>query len=104
MPLLQHICQALYDSHLGAAIRESDHDFSIIESVHVLSITLLIGMIAVLNLRMLALILRPVPVRRLARAVLPLTWAALHQLCQWFSALLVGSRKKNTATLPSGSS
>jgi len=75
MPFLQHICQAFYDSNFGTTIRESDYAFSIIESVHVLSITLLIGTIAVLDLRMLGLILRPVSVKKLARAVFPLTWA-----------------------------
>jgi len=71
---VQHFCQALYDSGFGTAIRESDYAFSIIESVHVLSITLLIGTIAVLDLRMLGLILRPIAVTRIARAVFPLTW------------------------------
>jgi len=74
-PLLQHICQLFYDSPLGTAIRESDYAFSIIESVHVLAITLLVGTISILDLRMLGLVLREVPVSRIARAVLPLTWA-----------------------------
>lgn len=73
--LLQHLCQLLYDSHFGTAIRESDNAFSVIESVHVLSITLLVGSISMLDLRMLGVILREIPVTRIARAVLPLTWA-----------------------------
>jgi hypothetical protein len=75
MPLLQHLCQLLYDSRIGTAIRESDNAFPIIESIHVLGITLLVGTIAVLDLRMLGVILRPVPVTRVARAVFPLTWS-----------------------------
>jgi hypothetical protein len=75
MPLLQHVCQVLYDSHIGTAIRESDYAFSIIESVHVLGITLLFGTIALLDLRMLGLVLRPIPITRIARAVFPLTWS-----------------------------
>ena len=74
-PILQHICQILYDSRFGTAIRESDNAFPVIESVHVLSITLLVGTIAILDLRMLGLILREIRVSRIARAVLPLTWA-----------------------------
>ncbi len=74
-PLLQHACQLLYDSHIGTAIRESDYAFSVIESVHVLAITLLVGTISVLDLRMLGLVLREVPVTRIARSVFPLTWA-----------------------------
>jgi hypothetical protein len=75
MPLLQHFCQFLYDSQTGTAIRESDYAFSIIESIHVLGITLLAGTIALLDLRMLGLILRPISVARIARSVLPITWA-----------------------------
>ena len=75
MPLIQHICQLIYDSHIGTAIRESDYAFSIIESVHVLGITLLIGTIAILDLRMLGLVLRRISVSRIAKAVFPLTWS-----------------------------
>jgi len=75
MPLLQHLCQALYDSHIGTLIRESDYAFPIIESVHVLAVTLLIGTIALLDLRMLGLVLRHISITRIARAVFPLTWS-----------------------------
>jgi hypothetical protein len=75
MPLLQHICQIFYDSHFGTMIRESNNVFPIIETIHVLSITLLFGTIAVLDLRMLGLLLRPISVARVARNVLPLTWS-----------------------------
>ena len=79
-PLLQHFCQILYDSHFGTAIRESDNAFSVIESVHVLSITLLVGTISILDLRMLGLVLREIPVTRIARSVLPLTWAGFGMM------------------------
>jgi hypothetical protein len=72
---LQHLCQVLYDSHFGTYIRESDYAFSIIESVHVLAITLLVGTIALLDLRMLGVVLRGVAVTRIARTVFPLTWS-----------------------------
>ena len=74
MPVLQHLCQLLYDSPIGTAIRESNITFPVIESVHVLSITLVFGTIAVLDLRLLGLVLRQVPVSRIARSILPLTW------------------------------
>ncbi len=73
--LLQHLCQLLYDSQIGTSIRESDYAFSIIESIHVLGITLLVGTIALLDLRMLGVVLRGVSVTRIARTVFPLTWA-----------------------------
>lgn len=74
MPLLQHLCQILYDSHIGTLIRESDYAFSVIESIHVLGVTLLVGTIAILDLRMLGVILRGITVTRIARNIFPLTW------------------------------
>jgi uncharacterized protein DUF6644 len=75
MQFLQHFCEMLYQSSFGTMLRESNNAFSVIESVHVLSITLLVGTIAILDLRMLGLILRPISVSRLARSVLPLSWS-----------------------------
>ena len=75
MPLLQHLCQLLYDSQIGTAIRESDYAFSIFESIHVLGVTLLVGTIAILDLRMLGIILRPIPITRIARTIFPLAWS-----------------------------
>ena len=75
MPVLQHFCQIIYDSQIGTSIRESDYAFSVIESVHVLGITLLVGTIAVLDLRLLGLVFRRIPVTRVARTVFPLTWS-----------------------------
>ncbi|QMV19762.1 hypothetical protein GOB94_14450 [Granulicella sp. 5B5] len=70
----QHVCQLIYDSQIGTAIRESDYAFSIIESVHVLAITVLFGSISILDLRMLGVILREIPVTRVSRAIFPITW------------------------------
>lgn len=75
MPVLQHICQLIYDSPIGTAIRESDYAFPVIESVHVLAITLLVGTIALLDLRLLGLVFRRIPVTQVARTMLPLTWS-----------------------------
>jgi hypothetical protein len=88
MPLLQHLCQLLYDSHIGTAIRESDYAFSIIESVHVLGITLLVGTIALLDLRMLGLVLRPIPITRITRSLSPYMVRLCRHADQRLSALL----------------
>jgi hypothetical protein len=74
MPLLQHLCQFLYESRFGTVLRESDNAFSVVESIHVLSITLVFGTIAILDLRMLGVVLRAIPVTRLARNIFPLVW------------------------------
>jgi hypothetical protein len=60
---------------MGTAIRESIWVFPIIETVHVLGITLLVGTVAILDLRLLGLALKGEPVSRVASGVLPLTWA-----------------------------
>jgi hypothetical protein len=73
--LLQQFCQWLYDSAIGTGIRESIWVFPIIETVHVLGITLLVGTVAILDLRLLGLALKREPVARVAAGILPLTWA-----------------------------
>ena len=75
MPILQHFCELLSHSSFGTMLRESNNAFSVIESVHVLSITLLAGTIAILDLRLLGIILQSVSVSRLARSVLTLSWS-----------------------------
>jgi hypothetical protein len=72
--LLQQFCQWLYDSGIGTDIRESIWVFPIIETVHVLAMALLVGTVAILDLRLLGLVLRREPVARVASEVLPLTW------------------------------
>jgi len=75
MSLLHQFCEALYHSGFGTMLRESNNAFSVIESVHVLSITLLFGTIAILDLRMLGLVLRTISISTVAHNVLPLTWS-----------------------------
>ncbi len=73
--MLQQFCQWLYDSGIGTAIRESIWVFPIIETIHVLGITLLVGTVAILDLRLLGLVLKREQVSRVASQILPLTWA-----------------------------
>jgi hypothetical protein len=68
--------QWLYDTDWAAAIRENEYAFPWIECVHVLAITLVVGSISVVDLRLLGLASRDRPVRRLLRDVLPITWGA----------------------------
>jgi hypothetical protein len=73
-PLL-HFCQWLHDSAMGTSIRESTYAFPIIETVHVLGITLLVGTIAVVDLRLLGILFRREKVSSVVRQLLPLTWS-----------------------------
>jgi hypothetical protein len=71
---LSHLCQWLNDSSVGTAIRESDYLFPVIETVHVLAIALLVGTVAILDLRLLGLMMKKEPVQEVAGQILPLTW------------------------------
>jgi len=64
------------DSALADNIRENDLLFPLIESVHVVSICLVVGSILVIDLRLLGLASIDRPVSRIVKAILPLTWSA----------------------------
>jgi len=69
-----HLCQWIYQTRLSTGIRESPYWFPLIEGIHTLGITAVVGTIAVLDLRLLGLILKREPVSTVARQVLPWTW------------------------------
>jgi hypothetical protein len=64
------------NSALADNIRENDLLFPLIESVHVLSICLVVGSILVVDLRLLGLASINRPVSRVTGGILPLTWTA----------------------------
>ena len=66
--------QWLYDSPVGTAIRENGTLFPWVESVHVLSITLVVGSIGIVDLRLLGIASKSRAVSRLTHEVLPVTW------------------------------
>lgn len=75
MPILLHACQWIYNTRISTSIRESVWVFPIIESIHVLGITVLVGTVAIFDLRLLGIVMRREPVSGIARQVLPWTWA-----------------------------
>ena len=64
------------DSALADNIRENDVLFPLIESIHVLSICLVVGSIFVVDLRLLGLASIRRSVEPVTHGVLPLTWSA----------------------------
>ncbi len=68
--------QVLEATSFATAIRENDNLFPWIESVHVLAITIVVGSISIVDLRLLGLTSRDRPVSRLVHEVLPFTWVA----------------------------
>ena len=73
---LTAFCHWLEHSAVATAIAESDWLFPAIESVHVIALTTVVGSIALVDLRLLSLSARRIPVSRFIDAILPLTWAA----------------------------
>lgn len=70
------ICTALENSALGITITESEWLFPTIETLHVLALALVIGSIAMLDLRLLGVSNRDRGVIQLAEDTLPWTWSA----------------------------
>jgi hypothetical protein len=66
----------LIQTPFAVAIHEGETIFPWIESFHVLAITLVVGSIAIVDLRLLGFASLDRAVRQLTREVLPCTWAA----------------------------
>jgi hypothetical protein len=68
--------QSLQDTSIATAIREGENLFPWIECVHVLALTLVIGSIAIVDLRLVGLTSRDRGVAQTTASVLPVTWTA----------------------------
>jgi len=66
---LQHLWQMSYDSHTIDILRNSKYAIPIIQSFHLFGITALLGSMVILNLRLLGIGLRQLPMALLARQV-----------------------------------
>jgi hypothetical protein len=74
--MIDSLLQSLQDTSIASAIREGDSLFPWIECVHVLALTLVIGSIAMVDLRLLGLRSRNRGVAETTAEVLPITWTA----------------------------
>jgi hypothetical protein len=70
---LQNICEWLANTSGSIALHESVWGYPIVESAHVLTMCLFLGMIVMIDLRLLSLTMRTVPVSQVAGRLLP--WA-----------------------------
>lgn len=66
--------QRLYDSPLATAIRESDNLFPILQTFHIIGTIGLAGAIALVDLRLLNVLLRREAPAQVADSLLPITW------------------------------
>ena len=76
MPLMHTLLSALENTPLATAIREGDKLFPWIESLHVLTIVMVVGTISIIDMRLIGVASHRKSVRRLFRDVLPITWSA----------------------------
>jgi hypothetical protein len=72
--VLENLFRWLNDTSLAETVRANPLMFPWLESVHVLAITLVVGSIAAVDLRLLGLASRSQPITKLVRDILPLTW------------------------------
>jgi hypothetical protein len=70
------LLQSLQDTALATAVREHTSLFPWIECVHVLALTLVIGSIAIVDLRLIGLTSRDRSVAQTTALALPVTWSA----------------------------
>jgi len=68
--------QEIYDSSLATSIREVGVLFPALESLHVIALTLVVGTIAVVDLRLLGVASHRRSANRLIQELLPFTWGA----------------------------
>ena len=74
--ILSDLWPALEKLPFAVAVRQSGWMFPTIESIHVLSVVLVVGVISIVDMRILGLPSREKAVRRLMVEALPCTWAA----------------------------
>ena len=74
--VIQSLLQAVQDSRLSIFIRETGVAFPALESLHVIAITLVLGTIAVVDLRLMGCASHRCSAQRLMRELLPCTWVA----------------------------
>src|SRR5580765_4917765 len=86
MPLLR-FSQWLADTPWSVALHESLYGYPIVESIHVWSLCLFVGLTIVLDLRLTGLTFRTVPVSEVVRRILP--WQVLGFVGMVISGLLL---------------
>lgn len=73
---LNSLLTALKESPFATALREGEYYFPWTESFHVLSIAIVVGVISIVDLRLIGIVAHKKDVSGLLRQVLPLTWFA----------------------------
>ena len=94
MHSLHALISLFEDSGLADGIRENEYLFPLIESVHVLSICLVVGSILAVDLSLLGVVYTGQPVSRVTKGILPLTWCAFSVALASGSLLFISNATK----------
>ena len=92
--MLQDLIAFVEHGTLGELVRENDLLFPFIRSVHVLAVCLVVGSIAVVDLRLLGFASVDRPVGRLMRSILPITVGAFGLAVAAGSLLFISHASK----------
>jgi hypothetical protein len=95
--VLAQLFHALNETAFSTRLRESDWTFSIIETVHVLSITAMAGTIALVDLRLLGVLFRRHRVSRVTLQVTPVTWVGFALMAASGILLFIAEPEKVAA-------
>src|SRR6187549_3872652 len=87
MGVILDICRYLETTSISIGIRESAWTYPVIESVHVLSLTIFMGLLLLWNLRLVGVTLRRIPVSRMWTRMFP--WIGLGAALMVISGLLL---------------
>ena len=94
------LCTWLEATPIAVKITESEWMFPTIETIHVLALTLVVGSIAMLDLRLLGVSSRNIGVMQLSEETLPWTWSAFVVAAITGSLLFVSAATKYYANVP----
>jgi hypothetical protein len=91
---IDSIVTAIHDTGLASYIRGdipgTEWIFPIIETIHILFLTIVFGTIAMVDMRLLGLVARHVPFTKLYRELIPWTWGAFAGAVVFGSILATG--------------
>lgn len=95
--MIAPLLHALNETAFSTRLRESDWTFSIIETIHVLSIAVMAGTIALVDLRLLGVLFRRQRVSRVTGQVTPITWIGFALMAASGALLFAAQPERNAA-------
>ncbi|WP_174279132.1 DUF6644 family protein [Sphingomonas bacterium] len=94
------VCTWIEATPLAVSITESEWMFPTIETTHVLALTLVVGSIAMLDLRLLGVSTRTMGAMQLSDEVLPWTWSAFTVAAITGSLMFASAATKYYSNIP----